>query len=375
MALAVHPVASRADRRAFLRLPWSIYPGRWDAWVPPLLAQEKRRIDPRRNPFFEHGSVELFLARDGARPVGRIAAVENRLHDQVHGERTGFFGLFESVDDERVAAALFDAAAGWVRARGLERLRGPASFSTNEECGLLVDAFDEPPALLMNYNPPYYERLLVGCGFVKAMDLLAYRGTDGPELQRRLERVDRLLARRTADVVVRPLDLARFEDELRTIRGVYNRAWERNWGFVPMTDAEIAAMASDLRPIIEPELALIVERGGEALGFGLAVPDLNQVLRHLNGRLFPFGFLKVLRRRRWVHRVRVLALGIVPEQRGAGLDALVLREFFHRGARIGYHEAECSWMLETNAPMLRAIENIGFERSKTYRMFERPLSD
>lgn len=371
-AIHVAPVRSRADRRSFLRLPWSIYPGRYPAWVPPLLAQEKQRIDRARNPFFEHGEVELYLARDGDRPVGRVAAVENRLHNEVQGERAAFFGLFETVDDPAVAEALLDAVAAWARERGLDLLRGPASFSTNDECGLLVDGFDDPPTILMPYHPPYYGGLCEGWGLTKAMDLLAFEASTREMRDGRLAKLERLFQRAGHDFRLRPVEMRRFPQELALVRELYNRCWEKNWGFVPMTAAEIDALARELKPVLDPRLALIAMAGDEPVGFALALPDFNQVLRRLDGRLFPLGILKLLWYRRKIDRARVITLGILPEYRRTGLDALLYRGLLEARPRLA--RAESSWVLEENRLMCQAIEKVGFRRSKTYRMYSRSLA-
>lgn len=373
MAIEVRPVRGRVGRRTFLRFPWQIYPGRFSAWVPPLLSEERRRIDPERNPFFEHGAVELYIAYRRGRPVGRIAAIENRLHNEFHNDRVGFFGLFESVRDPEVAGALLDRAAAWVRGRDLDRLRGPVNFSTNEEAGLLVQNFEDPPAILMPYNPPYYAELLEGWGLGKAKDLLAYELEHDDFRHERFRALQRVLQRSEHDLEVRSLDMKRFVEEVALIRDLYNQAWERNWGFVPMTDAEVDRMAEQLKPVVEPELALIGEVDGEAAGFALALPDINQALRHLDGRLFPLGIFKLLWYMRRIRRIRIVTLGLKPEYRRTGLDALFYLEIFQRGSRKGYRRAESSWILEENRLMWRALEKMGFHRSKTYRLYERRL--
>jgi len=372
LSLQIHPVRSAADRREFLRLPWSIYPGSYPAWVPPLLAEEGKRLDPSRNPFFGHGAVELFLARRNGIPVGRIAAVENTLHNAHHGDRMGFFGQFECRQDPDAARGLLEAAAGWLRARGLEGMRGPVNFSLNEESGLLVDGFDDPPAILMTYNPPYYADLLEGWGLAKAKDLWAWAG-DGEVFNReRFAVLDRVVARSGHDIRVRGMDMRRFPAEVDLIRRLYNEAWEDNWGFTPMTDAEVAHMARSLRPVIDPELALMGEVDGEPAGFALSLPDVNQAIRPLNGRLLPFGFIRLLRGMRRINRVRIITLGVLPRFRRSGLDALFYLETFRRAVAKGYH-GESSWILEDNTLMNRALEKMGFRVYKTYRIYEREL--
>ncbi len=371
MSVEVRPVATEGERRAFLRFPWRIYRGRYPAWVPPLISEEKKRIDRRTNPFYEHGSVELFLAYRDGDMVGRIAAIENELHNEFHGEKIGFFGLFESIEDEEVAHGLLEAAGAWVRGRGLNGLRGPANFSLNEECGLLMDNFEDPPCILMTYNPPYYRELLESWGMVKARDLLAYSVRHDSLDVERLERFRRFAERARDRLNVRTLKMKEFEAEVDLVRELYNRSWERNWGFVPMTDAEVDYLAKALKPIVRPELVLFAEYKGEPVGFALALPDLNQALHHLNGRLLPFGFVKLLWYMRKIDRMRVLTLGLLEEHRRTGLDALLYIELFRRGRRVGIDVAESSWILEDNQMMKRALEKMGFERYKTYRLYER----
>lgn len=374
MTIEVRPASSRSERKTFIRFPWRIYPGRYPAWVPPLLNEERKRISRDKNPFFGHGDVELFLAYRDGRPVGRIAAIENRLHNEFHGDDVGFFGLFEAEDDPEVAAALLDRAAEWIRDRGLGRLRGPTNFSTNEECGLLVDNFEEPPYVMMTYNPPYYESLLVGWGLEKVKDLLAYENEAENFDNAALEGLERFLERRGRDIRVRSLRMDRFEEEVALVRQIYNAAWERNWGFVPMTDDEVDHMARQLKPIVNPELVLFGEVGGKVVGFAVALPDLNQAIRHANGRLFPFGFIKLLWHMRGIDRMRILTLGLLPEYRRTGLAGLMYKEFFERGVRTGHPKAESSWVLEDNQVMRAAAEKMNFRVSKTYRLYERTLS-
>ena len=370
----IRPVTTRSERRRFIRVPWAIYPGRFPAWVPPLLMEERKRIDPRHNPFFGHGYVELFLAYRDGRPVGRIAAIENTLHNDFHQERIGFFGMFEAADDQEVADALLDRAAGWVRERGLSALRGPVNFSTNEECGLLVSNFEDPPCILMTYNPPYYQRLLEDWGLSKIKDLLAYELNQDHFELKRFDRLERLLRRSKRNLRVRSLRMDRFAEEVALIRELYNAAWERNWGFVPMTDAEVDHMAKQLKPIVDPELALIGEVDGEPVGFALSLPDVNQAIRHVNGRLFPIGIFKLLWHLRRVRRLRVITLGIKAEHRRSGLDALFYLETFRRAIHRGIRMGESSWILEDNHLMRQANERTGFQVYKTYRLYEKPLS-
>ncbi len=374
MGIKVKPVETRAERRAFVRFPWRIYPGRYPAWVPPLLVEEKKRIDPRKNPFFGHGAVQLFLAEQDGQVAGRIAAIENSLHNEFHDDKVGFFGMFESVDDPAVAKALLDAAAEWVAGRGLEVLRGPTNFSTNEECGLQIDNFDSAPYIMMAYNPPYYVDLLEGWGLGKAKDLLAYGVRHEEFAQPRFSKLEKLIERFGRDVRIRSIRMDRFADEVALVRELYNSAWERNWGFVPMTDAEVEHMAKQLKPVVDPDLALIGEVEGEPVGFALALPDVNQAIRKANGRLFPFGLVKLLWQMRRVNGIRVITLGIVEQHRGGPLAPMFYMEIFKRGSRKGHRVAESSWILEDNQLMRQGVEKMGFQPYKTYRLYEKAIA-
>jgi len=375
MGVDIRPVQTRAERRTFVRFPWSIYAGRYPAWVPPLLSEERKRIDPKHNPFFGHGAVQLFLAYRDGRAVGRIAAIENSLHNEFHADKVGFFGMFECEEDPEVANALLDRAAEWVAGRGLDRLRGPTNFSTNEDCGLLVENFDDPPMVMMPYNPPYYEGLLTGWGLEKVKDLLAHKGTVTKFDKDRFELLERRIKRSEPRVSVRGLRMDRFDEEVDLVRELYNAAWEKNWGFVPMTDAEVDHMAKQLKPVVDPDLALIGEHEGVPVGFALALPDINQAIRHLNGRLFPFGILKLLWHMRRINGIRIITLGLKPEYRKSGLATLLYFEVFKRGTGKGHMWGESSWVLEDNMPILGGLEKMRFWRYKTYRLYEKVIAD
>lgn len=356
---------------AFIRLPWSIYEGD-SVWVPPLLRDMRTMMDPTRHPFHDHSEVQAFLAlRDGV-PVGRIAAIHNRRHVEFQGERTGFFGFYECLRDQEACSALLDTSATWLRERGLESMRGPASFSTNEQVGLLIEGFDDPPAVMMAYNPPYYAEQLEAYGLEPAKTLVAYflRAAEPPEY---LVRAAAIVERRTG-VRVRSLSMKHFARDLRIIRDLYNSAWERNWGFVPMTDDEIEHMAKELKPVVDPRLTLIAEDAeNRPVGFALALPDFNQVLKHLNGRLFPFGVLRALWLRRKIDRLRVLTLGVRPEYRGKGLDAPFYLGIFRGGNSQGIVQGEFSWVLEDNDAIRRPLERMGAQVYKRYRLYETSL--
>jgi GNAT superfamily N-acetyltransferase len=368
--LHIDPVLTPAALREFIRLPWRLQ-GRDPHWVPPLLAEERKLLDTRKNPFYRKAEIACFLARgtDGA-PVGRIAAIDNRAHVDFHGERVGFFGFFECADDPAAARALVDAARAWVKGRGLPTIRGPVNPSTNDSCGTLVEGFDAPPFFMMPHNPPFHDALLTGAGLAKAMDLYAWHVDSKTIDVARMERLAKRIAERGAGVRVRPIDLRRFREEVEVVRGVYNRAWARNWGFVPLSKEEFDYVAGEFRKVLVPDFVLIAEAAGAPAGFALALPDLNRAIRHANGRLFPFGWWKVMRAMKAIRAIRVLTLGVVPEHQASGLGMLLYFEIIRRGLAIGYNEAELSWVLESNDLMNRAAEAMGARIHKRYRVYE-----
>lgn len=376
--LTIHECRTAAERRAFVTFPWRVYRGD-PFWVPPLISERMAFFDPQRNPFHRHAEVALFMARRDGEPVGTSAVLVNHQHNAFHGERVAFFGAFEVLPDREAAHALLATARDWARGRGMEALRGPATFSTNEECGLLIEGFGDPPRILMPYNPPYYRDFIESFGFHKAKDLYAYELTvevfNWPEKLVRV--VEKLKGR--ARFRVRQADIRRFREELDRIKRVYNSAWERNWGFVPLTDAEIEHMAAQLIRFVDPDLVFIAEADGEPIGFSLTLPDLNQALR----RAYPrpgvpewWTLLKLLYY--WkVHRVittiRVFAMGVVESWRAHGVSALFYYETARAALPKGYRRAEMSWILEDNIMMNRDIQALGGRIYKIYRIYELPL--
>jgi hypothetical protein len=336
---------------------------------------QKDILNTKKHPFYKTSDVELFLARRDGRVVGRIMAILNRAHNEFHNERAGFFGFFEVENDKHVAAALLDAARDWVRGGGATALRGPMNPSTNYECGLLVEGFDLDPMVMMTYNPPYYAELLEGYGMTKAVDLYAYDiGVDYFNHSNKLQRVAERL-RKKSNISVRPVNLKEFRNEVGIIRQIYNDAWSRNWGFVPMSEEEFDHLAKDLKQIVDPRVVLIAEQktdGGKprAVGFLLAVPDINYALKKINGRLLPLGLLKLLWHSRKIDSIRVITMGGISELQNLGLGSIFLDEIYRRGPAAGFNTGEMSWVLENNVMMNRAAELIGGRRSKTYRIYE-----
>jgi GNAT superfamily N-acetyltransferase len=372
--LRVREIAPGETLKPFIDLSWKIN-ARDPHWVPPLRMALETALDRRKHPFHQHADVAYFVAERGGEVVGRTAAVVNHAYNDFHDEKQGTFGLFECVDDAEVAAALLDAAAEWLRARGMERLRGPLNLSTNDEVsspGVLVEGFDSPPQVLMSHNPPYYAALLESTGLEKAKDVLAFIMSGQSPPARAVAARDRLAGRMGA--TIRPLNMKDFQGDVDRIKEIYNSAWARNWGFVPMTDAEFAHMAKDLKPIVDPNLCHLAEIDGNPIGFALALPDINQTLKRLkDGRLFPFGFLKFLWYKRKVTAMRVITLGFKPGFQHQGLGPALYLRTYVAGLDKGYTSGEESWILEDNWEMRRALEKMGAQAYKVYRIYERAL--
>lgn len=362
----VIPVQRKGQLREFLHLPWKIY-GCNPYWVPPLLRDQKVLFSSR-NPFFAHAEVAYFLAWKGGETIGRVAAILNHLHIHLHQEKAGFFGFFECLPDYEAAIWLLDAARGWLKEKGMQILRGPMNFSTNEECGFLLEGYDSSPFLMMPYNPPYYPDFMSRYGLRKAKDLLAYIVDIPKEVPPRLLRVAEAV--KAEGVRVRTIDMRRFEGDIETIREIYNAAWSENWGFLPLSPEEIAWTACRLRPLVVPELALLAEVAGAPVGFMLCLPDYNQALKRLNGRLGPLGLAKFLWYKRSITDFRVMVFGIRPGHRKKGIDALLYLESLKAAHRLGYRRAELSWVLEDNVLLHRVAAFWGARPYKRYRVFE-----
>ncbi len=360
-------------RRRFVEFPFRLF-AHDPEWVPPLRMAVYDRISPRY-PAQDHQQTQLWMAYDQGRPVGRIGACVDRLFNELHGESWGWVGFFESFDDPDVARALLDTACHWATDHGATTCVGPASFTTNDECGLLVDGFEHPPLVMTPHNPPYYERLWTGSGWEQAMDLWGWwysRETVGlSERQRAV--LERIKAR--ADAHVRTVDMSRYEAEVARLFDLYNQTWVGNWGFVPMSKGEIDHLAKGLKRIIDPDLMLAVERSdGEALAVALCIPDVNEVLHGIrSGRLLPFGWLRLLRGLPKATRARIFILGVRPEHQNRALGVLLYEELADRLVGKGMLGTEASWILATNKAMNTAIEGVGATRYKTWRLYRRAL--
>jgi GNAT superfamily N-acetyltransferase len=372
MSITVSPVSGRSDLMSFIKLPWSLYRGN-PSWVPPLIADQKALLSREKNPFFLHASAEYFLARRGDDVVGRIAAIHDPSYIDFQDENVGFFGFFESIDDQSVADGLFAAARSWLARRRVVGMRGPTNPSTNDSLGLLVDAFDKPPMVMMPYNHDYYPRLFEAAGLVKAKDLYAYwLGEDRMNIGR-LDRFVELLKKRH-NLSLRPINLRKLDEEIDIVKLIYNDAWEKNWGFVPWTDEELDHLGAELKPVADPELVMFAYKDDEPVGFSLSLPDLFQALIHVkSGRLFPLGIFELLYWQRRITQVRVLAMGIRHRYRGLGIDALFYHRTFRYAETKGRQRGECSWILEDNHSMKAAMEKLGGYVYKTYRLYDQPV--
>ena len=380
MPLTVRPVVSRRDRARFLDFPYTHYAGH-PYWIAPLRMDQAKALDPRKNPFFEHGTAALFLAERGGEIVGRVAAIENGEHLRKYADGNGFFGFFECVEDYAVAEALLDAAAGWLRGRGLTGMRGPTSPSMNDTAGLLVAGFEREPAILMPYNPPYYVDFLERYGFERAMTMWAYYVHKKYVNVERLDRGAELVLRRNPGLRVRTLDMSRFWDEAKTVLRIYNAAWAENWGHVPMTEHEFEHLAKDLKQIVEPEIVFFLDLDkpdgtSESVAFSILLPNLNQALRHVpNGRLLPLGLPKLLAYSKLggVYETRMPLMGVLPEHRGKGFDAVLVHASVHDGTKRGYDACEMSWVLDANKRLTNSLDALGGVRDKEYVMLEKAL--
>jgi GNAT superfamily N-acetyltransferase len=375
VSVEIRRVTTRRDLNAFIRLPWAIHRNH-PLWVPPLKFDVRRRLDRSKNPYFHHAEAEYFLALREGEPVGRITAQVDRNFNEFQSNDWGMFGWFEARDDPLVAQALLDAAEAWLRERRRDRMVGPLCFTTNDaDAGVLVDGYDRPPLILNQWTPPSYPPLLEGAGLSKAMDLYMWelyvddRKRVHPAIWRLADEVTT-----KHGIAVRPMRKRDLTAEVERFLDVYNEAWERNWGFVPLTDEEVRHYASELKPVLDENWAFIAEKDGQTIGAALTLPDYNQVLVHLNGRLLPVGWLKALYWRRKIDKVRVFALGVKRKHQHTGVAAKLYELHFDSAARTPQTGGEMGWILETNKSMNRAMEGMGGKRVSAYRLYGKALA-
>jgi GNAT superfamily N-acetyltransferase len=372
-AVRIEPVRTRKAREVFLRLPWKFYQGN-AAWVPPLLFDVRPQLDPARGDFFRHSDGAFFLAYRGGEAVGRIAALHNRKHIEAHGDGAGFFGFFECEEDAETAAALLAAAEDWLRGRGLETVRGPANFSIQDEAGVLLDGFEHAPMAGMAYTPPYYRELLDAAGYGKAKDLLVCRIEREKWNEAELVRMCRVADRMALGVRIRKIDLSDLSAEAGRMAAVFAEGWRDNWGAQPISQQEFLKYSKQYKLFIDPNLILLAERDGEPLGMMVAIPNVNEIIQRIDGRMFPFGWWRLLRERKRVTTIRLFLLGVRPKARRLGLPVLFMRRYHEvLGGRGHVRQMEFSWILEDNHETLNLIGRLGGRRVQTLRIFEKKL--
>ncbi|MCC6891165.1 MAG: hypothetical protein IT536_21785 [Hyphomicrobiales bacterium] len=368
--VVVKPVLTRRERRRFLELPWTLYRGDPN-WVPPLRRNQKELVGYAPHPFYQDAECQTFLALRAGQPCGRVAAVINRAHDRQHQEKRGFFGFFESIDDPEVAGGLFDAARAWLAERGYHTVRGPVNPSVNYEMGLLVEGFGRPPMFMMTYNPPYYERLIEGYGFRKAQDAYAYWGqmdmiaTLDPKLDVLAEE-----AKKRFRVTTRTIDRKRFAPEVRAFLGIYNESMRGMWGHVPLSEAEVQHAARGLKHLLVPDLTVLALVDGQPVAAVLGLLDYGPVIKAIDGRLFPFGFLRLLWRRRAIRQFRIVSANVVPHLQNWGLGLMMLVDLYYRAEAWGMEACEFSWVFESNHLSRASLEKGGARKYKTYRLYD-----
>ncbi len=370
--IKIKKVESKSDLNTFIKCQWNFYKND-PHWVPPLIMERKTILSKEKNPFFKNAEADYFIAERNGEIVGRIAAIKNDVHLKYHNDNSGFFGFFECVNDQQVADALFDQAGKWIKEKGLTRMLGPANPSSNDEYGMLLSGFEDSPRLLMTYNPQYYIDLCANYGMTKAKDLNAYKLENHKVMaSEKLKRVQQL-ARDRYKLIISHLDMKNFAKELEKVKYVYNKAWAPNWGFIPMSDAQIDAMAKELKQLVEPSLVLFGEIDNQLIGFALVMLDYNYIFKQMNGRLLPFNFLKLFTKKKEIKWARIITLGLIPEQQRKGLDAVFYWEIVNRAHDVGIDLGEASWILEDNDMMNRGATVMGAELYKTYRIWQKEI--
>ncbi len=368
--IKINPInwKNKKELNIFLKFPWKIYQNDPN-WVPPLLMDLKNRFKPKFS-FFDFGEIQLFIALKNGEIIGRIAAIKNDLYNEVHQDKTGFFGYFECIDDQEVANKLFDTAKEWLTSKGLNIMHGPASPSSNHDYGLLVEGFDDPPRFMMTYNPSYYIDLITNYGFKKTMGLLAYKMRKENVMDN--EKMSRVatIAKERFGLKIRQVNMKKIKEEVQHIKNIWNEAWEHNYGFVPLSDKEVDELAADIKPIAEPSLILFGEIDNKVIGVAIAVLDFNHVFKQMNGRLLPFNFLKIFTKRKEIKWMRIIVLGILPKYQRKGIDAAFYKTIIENGFKLNIEYAEASWILEDNDMMKRGMEVVNGEIYKRYNVYE-----
>lgn len=373
MATELIEVRTRADLNKFIKSQWNFYKNDKN-FVPPIILDRKKLLDTKKNPFYKHSEIKLFMTTDNGKITGRIAGIINRLHNEIHNDKIGFLGFFECINDQSTANLLFEAAENYVKEKGCDGIRGPVNPSMNDETGLLIDGFDSPPVILMTYNPPYYIDLFENAGYKKAKDLYAYHIEDKFFRDEQFTRLQNLVRQRY-NINIREVNFAnkeQFKKDVETLKYIYNEAWQPNWGFVKMTDEEFNFLAKDLKQIAEPSLTIIAESKGKPVGFALALPDINQCLIYNKSGSALGALWHLMTKKKRINMIRIIVLGIIREYQQKGIDAVLYYELGIRGTKLGIHQAEASWVLEDNMMMNRGLtEKILANVYKKYRIYEK----
>jgi GNAT superfamily N-acetyltransferase len=366
------PVKSKKELTAFIDFPHELYDGDPN-YVPELFIAQKDLLT--KHPFHKHNLLQPFLIYDGDKITGRIAAILNNTHNEYNKANDGFFGFFDCINDQETADMLFATADKWLKEKGAKTMIGPVNFSTNEACGLLIEGFDSPPVLMMTYNAPYYIDLIEKAGFTKQVDLIAWNWEGQAYDDKSVRLLDALQERlKRSNIIIRKVSLKNFKQETINLREVYNKAWDKNSGFVPLSDEEFNYLAKDLKLILDPDFCLIAEQEGKIVGFGIALPDFNQVLKKVKrGRLLPTGIFTILLNKSKITGIRIYALGVIDGYRKMGIEACLYGTIIKEYKRKGFVKAEAGWTLENNDMVNRAIEAIKGDPYKKYRIYEKAI--
>jgi GNAT superfamily N-acetyltransferase len=370
MGIEIRPVRSKKELKQFIKLPWKIYKND-PCWVPPIISDQLKILNKNKGTFFEFGDAELFLAFDGNEPVGRISAHVDYQYEKYRDKRNGRFGFFESVNDQNVADALLVHAEEWLRAKGKRRIEGPYSFTLYDASGVLYEGFDSMPVVLLAYNPQYYNTLLKNAGYEKSIDWYAFMATTEHEIHPSFARIRERALRQ--GVRIERLDMKKLDEAVDHIGPIFNEAWMENWEHVPFTDGQLQDFKNELKYVVDPDLTYLAFIDDKCVGFSLTAIDANPALKKANGRLFPFGLLRIMREMKKIKRLRTIAMGVLKEHRRKGIDTIFYLNTYEDGIKKGYKETECSVIVETNQRMIGALEDFDAKRYKTYRFYQKEL--
>lgn len=366
-------VTSKQEKKTFVEFPYTHYKND-QYWVAPLLIEQKKLLDPDKNPFYKNAEIVLFNVSFNDKHAGRIAAIIDHRYNKFHNTKTGFFGFFECIDQQSTADLLLKVAEDWLREKGMNTVMGPSNPSMMDELGVLVEGFNKYPTIMMPYHKNYYDKIIRSAGYKKEMDLLAYLVTQDSVDHDRANRAIDVVKKRLPGISIRKINLRKIKDEVKIIREIFNSAWSKNWGFIPLSSEEFNKLASDLKSIVDNDFAHIAEIDGEPVAFSIALPDYNQIFRNMNGRLFPTGLFKLLWYRKKIDKVRTALMGVIPEYQGRGIDVLLHREAINSGLKKGIYSSEVGWILESNIHMIRVAEKMGAAIDKRYRIYSKNLN-